>query len=180
MLYREIIAVCSEIHTKPINALWGQDVEFVLNQMIRQVNWKTCCTLWRPAHTKHSRLLQCSWCCTRWLAGCTVINGTNPSVPAQHGSRTTHLLRDNTKMRKAPPHRTQAKSLLAHSIMILCNCSGNFQGASVASDKRTDGISQWPSLRWFTHTKWQITGRIRTEYLSRFNGFHCLPTTEER
>ena len=29
MLYREIIAVCSEIHTKHINALCGQNVEFV-------------------------------------------------------------------------------------------------------------------------------------------------------
>ena len=28
MLYREIIAVCSEIHTKHINALCGQNVEF--------------------------------------------------------------------------------------------------------------------------------------------------------
>ena len=27
MLYREIIAVCSEIHTKHINALCGQNVE---------------------------------------------------------------------------------------------------------------------------------------------------------
>jgi len=27
MLYREIIAVCSEIHTKPINTLCGQNVE---------------------------------------------------------------------------------------------------------------------------------------------------------
>ena len=29
MLYGEIIAVCSEIHTKHINALWGQNVEFL-------------------------------------------------------------------------------------------------------------------------------------------------------
>jgi hypothetical protein len=29
MLYREIIAVCSEIHTKPIHTLCGQNVEFV-------------------------------------------------------------------------------------------------------------------------------------------------------
>jgi len=28
MLYREIIAVCSEIHTKHINTLCGQIVEF--------------------------------------------------------------------------------------------------------------------------------------------------------
>ena len=29
MLYREIMAVCSQIHTKHINVLSGQDVEFV-------------------------------------------------------------------------------------------------------------------------------------------------------
>jgi hypothetical protein len=29
MLYSEIIAVCSEIHTKPVNTLCGQNVEFV-------------------------------------------------------------------------------------------------------------------------------------------------------
>jgi len=28
MLYREIIAVCSQIHTKHINSLCGQNVEF--------------------------------------------------------------------------------------------------------------------------------------------------------
>jgi len=31
MLYREIIAVCSQIHTKHINTLCGQNVEFTLN-----------------------------------------------------------------------------------------------------------------------------------------------------
>ena len=30
MLYREIIAVCSEIHTKHINTVGGQIVEFVI------------------------------------------------------------------------------------------------------------------------------------------------------
>jgi len=29
MLYREIIAVCSEIHTKHINTMCGQNVEIV-------------------------------------------------------------------------------------------------------------------------------------------------------
>jgi len=29
VMYREIIAVCSEIHTKHINTLCGQNVEFV-------------------------------------------------------------------------------------------------------------------------------------------------------
>lgn len=35
------------------------------------------------------------------------------------------------------PLQMQAKSLLAHSVMILCNCSGNFQGTEIASDRRT-------------------------------------------
>ena len=29
MLYREIIAICSEFHTKHINTLCGQNIEFV-------------------------------------------------------------------------------------------------------------------------------------------------------
>ena len=29
MLYKEIIAVCSEIQTKYINTLWGQNVELL-------------------------------------------------------------------------------------------------------------------------------------------------------
>jgi len=29
MLYREIMAVCSEMHTKHINTLWGQNVELL-------------------------------------------------------------------------------------------------------------------------------------------------------
>jgi len=29
MLYRDIIAVCSEIHTKPMNTLCGQNVELL-------------------------------------------------------------------------------------------------------------------------------------------------------
>jgi hypothetical protein len=38
MLYSEIIAVCSEIHTKHINTLCGQNVEFVnVNLMVRKV-----------------------------------------------------------------------------------------------------------------------------------------------
>ena len=34
MLYREIIAVCSEIHTKHINTLCGQKVEFVKTESV--------------------------------------------------------------------------------------------------------------------------------------------------
>jgi len=29
VLYREIVAVCSEIHTKHITVLWGQNVELL-------------------------------------------------------------------------------------------------------------------------------------------------------
>ena len=39
MLYREIIAVCSQIHTKYINTLCGQNVEFVnVKLLIHKVN----------------------------------------------------------------------------------------------------------------------------------------------
>ena len=31
MVYREIIAVCSQIHTKHITTLWGQNVELYIN-----------------------------------------------------------------------------------------------------------------------------------------------------
>jgi hypothetical protein len=34
MLYREITAVCSEIHTKHINTLCGQNVEFVMLNLV--------------------------------------------------------------------------------------------------------------------------------------------------
>jgi len=38
MLYREIIAVCSQIHTKHINTLCGQNVEFVsVNLVVHKV-----------------------------------------------------------------------------------------------------------------------------------------------
>ena len=40
MLYREIIAVCSQIHTKHINTLCGQNVELYIKiqSVPRQVN----------------------------------------------------------------------------------------------------------------------------------------------
>jgi hypothetical protein len=34
MLYREVIAVCSEIHTKHTNTLYGQNVEFVYVELV--------------------------------------------------------------------------------------------------------------------------------------------------
>ena len=37
MLYSEIIAVCSQIHTKHINTLCEQNVGFVLNMTVDQV-----------------------------------------------------------------------------------------------------------------------------------------------
>jgi len=38
MLYRKIIAVCSEIHTKHINTLCGQRVELYISSPHRAVN----------------------------------------------------------------------------------------------------------------------------------------------
>jgi hypothetical protein len=44
MLHREIIAVCSKIHTERINTLCGQKVEFwMLNMVVQKVtlkNWR--------------------------------------------------------------------------------------------------------------------------------------------
>jgi hypothetical protein len=39
MLYREIIAVCSEIHTKHINTLCGQNVELLNVKTWRYIKW---------------------------------------------------------------------------------------------------------------------------------------------
>jgi len=42
MLYREIIAVCSQIHTKHINKLCGQNVEFLgIKLVVRTINNST-------------------------------------------------------------------------------------------------------------------------------------------
>jgi hypothetical protein len=35
-MYREIIALCSQIHTKYINKLCGQNVEFVLHLVVHK------------------------------------------------------------------------------------------------------------------------------------------------
>ena len=46
MLYREIIAVCSQIHTKHINTLCGQNVELLIvkNLVVRIVTtWTLNC-----------------------------------------------------------------------------------------------------------------------------------------
>jgi hypothetical protein len=42
MVYREIIAVCSEIHTKYINTLCGQNVEIVDAGKITKSDYKLC------------------------------------------------------------------------------------------------------------------------------------------
>jgi len=38
MLYREIIAVCSQIHTKQINALCGQNVELLNVKLVVHIS----------------------------------------------------------------------------------------------------------------------------------------------
>jgi len=57
MLYREIIAVCSQIHTKHINTLCGQNVEFV--------NVKLAVPIPVAARSKAARLLSCGFECHR-------------------------------------------------------------------------------------------------------------------
>ena len=37
MLYREIIAVCSQIHTKHLNTLCGQNVEFLNVKLVVRI-----------------------------------------------------------------------------------------------------------------------------------------------
>jgi hypothetical protein len=46
MLYMEIMAVCSEIHTKHINTLCGQNVDFYLN-----LNYIQIPSLYRAVNT---------------------------------------------------------------------------------------------------------------------------------
>ena len=67
MLYSEIIAVCSQIHTKHINTLCGQNVEYrtyravntlrlsYKNQSVNAVQWNNRCSFWDPHKThKHT------------------------------------------------------------------------------------------------------------------------------
>ena len=63
MLYREIIAVCSEIHTKHINTLCGQNVQLLyvklaVHIVITLVQTAKCCnrTLWFLVRTKEGEL----------------------------------------------------------------------------------------------------------------------------
>ena len=37
MVHREIIAVCSEIHTKPINTVFGQNVELLNVKLVVRI-----------------------------------------------------------------------------------------------------------------------------------------------
>jgi len=43
MLYREIIAVCFQIHTKQINTLWGQNIEYKAVFSHHQLILFVCC-----------------------------------------------------------------------------------------------------------------------------------------
>ena len=48
MLYGEIIAVCSQTHTKHINTLRGQNVELLNVKPGSTYSDHWCLTLWRP------------------------------------------------------------------------------------------------------------------------------------
>jgi len=47
MLYREIIAVCSQIHTKHINTLYGQNVELCNVKLVVHIM-----TIWKSGKTR--------------------------------------------------------------------------------------------------------------------------------
>ena len=48
MLYREIIAVCSEIHTKQASAFCGQDVEFSVLNLVVEASWNVMAHAQKP------------------------------------------------------------------------------------------------------------------------------------
>ena len=68
MMYSEITAVCSQIHTKHINTLCGQNVECrtyravntlrlsYKNQQVNAVQWNNRCLFWDP-HKTHTHSL---------------------------------------------------------------------------------------------------------------------------
>jgi hypothetical protein len=63
MLYSEIIAVCSQIHTKHINALCGQNVprskhavSVIKNQSVNAVQWNNRCLSSDP-HKTHKYIV---------------------------------------------------------------------------------------------------------------------------
>jgi hypothetical protein len=61
MLYRKIIAVCSQIHTKHINTLCGQNVEFMsvkphdTHSNQRALETRTLTTLAAHSHSLYNR-----------------------------------------------------------------------------------------------------------------------------
>jgi hypothetical protein len=55
MLYSEIIAVCSQIHTKHINTLCGQNVEFLYFKP--GDTYSNDCLFWDP-HKTHKYILE--------------------------------------------------------------------------------------------------------------------------
>jgi len=75
MLYREIIAVCSQIHTKHINILRGQNVEFMSVQPGGAYGyhwaWKQwdCYLLWCGSFA--SNMEASRFCLSAWLNGVT-------------------------------------------------------------------------------------------------------------
>jgi hypothetical protein len=93
MLYREIIAVCSEIHKKHINTLCGQNVEFVnlepggtysdhLAWSERQVSMSVLPTLRFPVQSHNSAV------CVRTEAQWKVRNEGCKTTKKQVGSGT--------------------------------------------------------------------------------------------
>jgi hypothetical protein len=76
MLYSEIMAVCSQIHTKHINTLCGQNVEF--SDVKAGGTYKYHCGLKRYTKVRDftctTDSAKCTYTPTKQLAGCPALN----------------------------------------------------------------------------------------------------------
>ena len=61
MLYREIMAICSEIHTKHINTMCGLNVEFVGVGVKQRWKQKHCLSQMRLQPASHSASVPTAW-----------------------------------------------------------------------------------------------------------------------
>ena len=66
MLYREIIAVCSQIHTKHTNTLCGQNVKLVIGKLVVHI---VASGIYYNNNNNNNNIIifiNCNWVVTRW------------------------------------------------------------------------------------------------------------------
>ena len=142
MLYREIIAVCSEIHTKYINTLCGQNVE-LLN--VKQVVHIVTIGLWRVNDADFT-----VYCCWLWAlnAGtCDVYLLCNDYASDFHHTilrptfrvtvfhPATHTLLPSPDPAAHPPMLARLLRYLAvRSLLVSCALAGAWRGCLCVGD----------------------------------------------